>query len=1824
MAQNRRRWSIVVLGFAALLALVSAPLSAQVVKKRVHTFDDLAFQRSEFRLSSQIAPLDESRTLAATTLQQDFDTLLTREEVLWQMGFDRMTGLPNSMGGEGIPWIPGSGRHNALTAKQLGLKDGEPVPVPFVAKKALDLVRTYPALFGAKVDELSLVTEGSGPVLDYMYYVQFDWVYQGVPVEKARLAFTVNHGNLIEVGQTNIGPAIRGLNTVPTLDLETAWQIAYGYLGEPGPDPSDTVVEPGRLLIVPAVTGLALQGLPSEPGQGLGYRLVWAVAFHRDGVMGNWEARIDAHTGEVLGFTDINAYGSIKGGVYKTDKPFAEQKVPLPRADYGTGTYADDAGNFSGSTGTSTLSGQYVKIADVCGTISLGATGGVIDFGTSGGYDCTTPGSGGSGNTHAARTQYWNVTQIKLKAATYLTRTWLTSQLTDNVNINQTCNAYWLNPTLNFFRSGGGCWNTGELPGVSLHEFGHGLDSNDGNGSSPDGGTGETYGDITALLQTHNSCMGNGFMATNCAGYGDACAQCTGVRELDYMKHASKAPALPSQLTGTSGFHCSTATCAGPCGYECHCESEISSEAVYDLATRDLITWGMDQATAWQTVDRLWYVSRPTATGAYRCPSVTTTDGCAAGTLWRVFRAADDDDGDTTNGTPHSTALYTAFSRHAIACAGDTGSNTNSTACSSLARPAVNATAANNQVLVNWNTIANATNYLVFRNETSCEAGYTKVQTVAAPTTTYTDTMVVSGITYFYRIQAQGSDTDCLSPVSDCGTATPLGCTPPTAPTGLTATPNGTYRIDLVWNSVAGAAQYALYRGTASGGPYTALATVSSAVLSYSDTAVVGSRAYYYVVRTVNGCESINSTQASATAGGTCNVGPTFSGIVSAANALTATCGNVITWAAGTSNCGGTVTYTVYRSRAAGFTPDAGYAIASGLSGTTYTDNAVAFGTNYYYAVRAFDSVSGLSDSNVLSQMASPTAAATTAYTQTFESASDWTSVKGTPAAATGDFVRGIPVATTGNLGEPSQPGAAHGGSNCWYTATNPAGSAGVDDVDDGEVMTVSPSMNLSAYPTGRFQMYRWFVNEYSDDAGDYYILEGSNNNGSTWVTLESIPDTVCIQNGATINQWNYIDIKLDDYLTLTNQMQFRVRVSDGGNTGGLIECAMDDISVKGYPACTGCTPPSVPAGLGAVANGSNRIDLSWSAASGAATYRVYRKSGACGSGYTQIAGNIAGTTYSDTAVSGGSTYAYVVRALTAAGCESADSTCASTAATGPCNIPPTFAGASSVTNSHTSTCGITVGWSAATSNCSGTIRYNVYRSTSSSYTPGASTLVAKALNATSYSDTSNLVYGTSYTYLVRAEDLSIAGAGPSGGTEEGNLVFKSTGPSGGQLTGSNLFFDDFETGSGTRGWDKGSFVGTDTTMAEVRGVQTCSPTASGTKIWRWGASSCTGSYTTAKASFASPLPGAYGLDIPFDATNVKLTFSHRWLFAAGDGATLLLQKSPTRTYYGIKATAITAGQAYTATINSATNPLTGYPAWTSSYNTQMYSTTVDLDAACVAVDGKPCAGSSLAIAFVGTSDGATNSYGWFLDDVRVYADYGTTSCTTAGCSMVVQLTPTASSVAAGSDIVFAVSHTSGAGPYTYQWTEDGSNIAGATSATLAVNKATAQSHTYNCKVTDVNGPCASVTAATGATGTWTSGAANPPAVPNNGDVPGTAFTLVKNGANVDAAWDSSCVNDTDYRILWGDLASLSLVSNVTNGTVTSATCSLGTSGTATGVTSPTDFSTVKCYFAVIDGINGSSFGRHGNNSAGNERVLSGDTTFCSASSKNTTATTCQ
>ncbi|HXU32778.1 MAG TPA: hypothetical protein VN851_19585, partial [Thermoanaerobaculia bacterium] len=761
--------------------------------------------------------------------------------------------------------------------------------------------------------------------------------------------------------------------------------------------------------------------------------------------------------------------------------------------------------------------------SDTCGPISLTADGsGNFDFGSSAASDCSTPGFGGAGNTRSSRTQYYWVNRVKEVGRGWLPAAWLSSQLTTNVNLPQTCNAYWNGSTLNFFKTGGGCGNTGELPSVSLHEYGHGLDSNDGTGSPPENGSGETVGDWTASLATHLSCIGSGFRATNCAGYGNACTSCTGVRDIDWAKRVANTPSTVANFTQTTCPQPSAnnPNYVGPCGAnaianatltkkrEGHCESYIGSQALWDLANRDLPSPGT--GGAWSISDRLWYLTRATTTSFFTCntvPTVWTSDGCAAGTLFRTFRVADDDDGNLANGTPHGGAIFAAFDRHNIACASDPGSNTTFAACTIPTPPALTlGIPASNTIQLSWTSSGAGVVYDVYKNELDCNAGFIKIANDVA-TLNLTDNNVANSFNYNYQVIAHPAGTEaCGAPPSNCASAAPI-CNPPGLPLIGSASATAPNQITVTWtNGVPAAPQFKIFRARGTCASNNGFVPVATGVTgsSYQDNTVSGTITYAYKISGVEStgdCESPQTTCVEATGTGPCVAAPDFSGATAVTNNATASCGLTVSWAAGSAVCAGPVTYDVYRSTNPTFTPSGANLLVAGVGGTSYLDaSGLTFGTPYYYVVRAKDSSNGVEDTNVVRRSASPTGPIPiSTLTDTFEAAGGFDLPGWTHAAVQGatDWVLSTAQSQTP--------------SHSWFSAS--VGSP-------SERVLISPPFQAQANTTLSF--FHTFSFEFSSSTcWDGGTVEYSTN-GTTWNTVPDANFTAGLFNG-TINGGNPI-----------------------------------------------------------------------------------------------------------------------------------------------------------------------------------------------------------------------------------------------------------------------------------------------------------------------------------------------------------------------------------------------------------------------------------------------------------------------------------------------------------------------------------------------------------------------------------------------------------------------------------------------------------------------------------------------------------------------------
>jgi hypothetical protein len=907
-----------------LIALFAAPARAQIAKQGTDVLSSLGFVHEKLSAAEEVEPLDSVRAVTDKSLQNGWEAFRigAGPAAEWQASIDKRTGRVTFAEGGNIAWIPGHG--NSMTLNDLGglLKAKPAVDLAVMDTIARAYLPRVQSLLGVDPAQLVLNRARSGQPAGHIWFVDYDVVRDGLQVEGARVIFRVNNGNLIQYGSENL--PVPDAKVPPTrLTRKQALAAVAAYIS--GFQAGDTFRDSGSLHLLPAAISNNRFAEGYEIGNGRGLVKVWQFVFHRDGAMGTWRARVDAATGEMVEFSDVNEYAQATGGTYLNSPATGPEVVrPMPFANLSSGGFANAAGlfTFPGGSINSTLAGQYVKITDTCGAISQASDGsGNFVFGTSTGTDCITPGHGGAGNTHSSREQFYQVNRIKEVVRGWLpTNTFVNGQLTVNVNLNQTCNAYWNGSTLNFFKSGGGCANTGQIAGVSLHEFGHGIDQNDGTGTATDGATGESYGDTTALIALHDSCLGEGFLSSNCAGYGDACTACTGVRDADFAKHASNSPATADNFIRV---HCPAGGLGagtGPCGKEVHCESYVPTETMWDLAARDLPSPGT--GVAWTILDRLWYLSRNTATKSFACTtgSTYTSNGCSAGSLWKVFRAVDDDNGNLNDGTPHGGALFAAFNRHGIACTTDAGASTTFAGCTPPASPTLSVLAGDNSATASWSTVGTST-YDVFRNESGCNAGFTKIAS-GTSATSLASTDVANGLTYYYQVTAFPSGNEaCASLPSTCIAVTPVSgpCIPPaSAPASLTATA-GSGSVALAWTAVTGASQYHVLRSTTSGGPYTQVGVATGT--TFTDTGL-STGTYFYVVRAANSatCESGSSPQASASV----TAAPDFSLAITPASVTVALLGS-------------TANYTVNITRTGGFTGAVTLSVAGLPSGATAT-----------------------------------------------------------------------------------------------------------------------------------------------------------------------------------------------------------------------------------------------------------------------------------------------------------------------------------------------------------------------------------------------------------------------------------------------------------------------------------------------------------------------------------------------------------------------------------------------------------------------------------------------------------------------------------------------------------------------------------------------------------------------------------------------------------------------------------------------------------------------------------------------------------------------
>ncbi len=153
--------------------------------------------------------------------------------------------------------------------------------------------------------------------------------------------------------------------------------------------------------------------------------------------------------------------------------------------------------------------------------------------------------------------------------------------------------------------------------------------------------------------------------------------------------------------------------------------------------------------------------------------------------------------------------------------------------------------------------------------------------------------------------------------------------------------------------------------------------------------------------------------------------------------------------------------------------------------------------------------------------------------------------------ASTGHWERGKPNGTMSDAAPDSDVTFDCGGSA--YVTGNAAGvDADADDVDGGEVTLISPVMDLTSYSDPQVNYARWFYTQFGPSTPDD-SLRVTVTNG---ITLEQID--IIGEDASTFGDWQYVNLRIQDYISITSTMQFFFQTSDFDPDVNITEAGVD------------------------------------------------------------------------------------------------------------------------------------------------------------------------------------------------------------------------------------------------------------------------------------------------------------------------------------------------------------------------------------------------------------------------------------------------------------------------------------------------------------------------------------------------------------------------------------------------------------------------------------------------------------------------------------------
>ncbi|MCI0698715.1 T9SS type A sorting domain-containing protein [candidate division KSB1 bacterium] len=465
-----------------------------------------------------------------------------------------------------------------------------------------------------KLDEKQLQLRRADQILN-KWYVTYRQVKDGIPVLFSEVELRLSSSGNVMMFGSDFHPEIQ-VNTTSSLSSQAAFEAATRGM---------QVTE----VIPPAETASQLYVLPVENEDRLDYHLAYRFETITSSPFGRFVTYVDAHSGEVLWRFNRVRYsvtGNVSGAVHRNNATDPLTSLFFPDLTLALGSQSittDASGNFrfnnvgADLTLTAALEGNFARVTRADGA-AASFTATVQD-----GQQLNILWDAGNSQT-SERDAYFhtNIAHAFIKSVDP-NFTGVDYAMPVRVNLNQTCNAFWDGNGINFFRAGGGCRNTAEIPTVVYHEYGHGInDKQYLQQGIEDGLTNiamhEGLADINAALLVDDPIVGRGFMENG-----------------GYVRNVKNTNRYPQDLSG-----------------EVHNDGLILAGALWDM--REAL--GLEIARRYSHFARYGSPDDPDLLTAYN-------------EYFIEVLIVDDNDGTLANLTPNFVAINQAFSAHGIGAA---------------------------------------------------------------------------------------------------------------------------------------------------------------------------------------------------------------------------------------------------------------------------------------------------------------------------------------------------------------------------------------------------------------------------------------------------------------------------------------------------------------------------------------------------------------------------------------------------------------------------------------------------------------------------------------------------------------------------------------------------------------------------------------------------------------------------------------------------------------------------------------------------------------------------------------------------------------------------------------------------------------------------------------------------------------------------------------------------------------------------------------------------------------------------------------------------